>query len=90
MFPVDGLIVDIPFENGFAEITEGGHVSSDHPIQEDREMRRVATAGGMPILCPGNGDADNEIHDSLASAGFAWGQFEERGESMKRKYWRRA
>ena len=88
VFPLDGLIVYIPFEDGFADVTMGGHVFGDHPMQEYREMRRITTAGGIVILCRGNGDADNEIHHFLASAGFAWERFEEPGAGAKRKYWK--
>lgn len=94
VYPVDGLITDIPFPDGFADVTMGGHVFGDHPVDECREMQRVTRPGGMVILCPGNTDSDDTIHDYLVSQGFAWSRFHEpmddAGQNgMKRKYWKR-
>ena len=91
VFPVDGLITDIPFPDQFADATLGGHVFGDHPKEELREMLRVTKPGGMVILCPGNSDVDNDTHRFLASHGFQWARFEEPpggGGGMKRKYWK--
>ena len=88
VYPVDGLITDIPFPNGFADVTLGGHVFGDHPEEECQEVVRVTRPGGMVILCPGNNDVDNDNHRYLVSQGFEWACFEEPGDGMKRKYWR--
>jgi ubiquinone/menaquinone biosynthesis C-methylase UbiE len=87
VFPIDGLITDIPFPDRFADITVGGHVFGDLPHEECRELWRVTKPGGMVILCPGNNDEDNAVHDLLVSQGFAWSRFEEPQDGMKRKYW---
>lgn len=89
VFPVDGLITDIPFADGFAQVTMGGYVFGDRPQEECREMMRVTEPGGMVILCPGNADQDNDVHHFLVSRGFQWSQFEEPEDGMKRKYWTR-
>jgi ubiquinone/menaquinone biosynthesis C-methylase UbiE len=88
VFPVDGLITRIPFDEGFADVTMGGHVFGEDPEQEYHEMARVTKSGGMVILCPGTNDEDNETHSSLTSEGFAWSRFEEPADDMMRKYWK--
>jgi hypothetical protein len=85
---LDGLITDIPFEDGFADVTMGGHVFGDHPEEECEELLRVTKAGGMVILCPGNVDKDNDAHRVLVSEGFSWSRFEEPEDGIKRKYWK--
>lgn len=89
VFPVDGLITDIPFEDGFADVTMGGHVFGDNPKEECGELLRVTKPGGLVILCPGNVDKDNEAHKLLVSKGFQWSRFEEPEDGVKRKYWRK-
>jgi SAM-dependent methyltransferase len=54
VFPMDGLITDLPLPAGFADITMGGHVFGDHPELEYNEMKRTTIPGGMLILCPGS------------------------------------
>lgn len=87
-YAVDGLITAIPFENGFADVTMGGHVFGDDPLAEHAELVRVTCPGGMIILCPGNNDVDNQIHAFLVDQGFAWSVFNEPRDGMKRKYWK--
>ena len=88
VFPVDGLITDIPLPDSFADVTMGGHVFGDHPEEECRELARVTRPGGTIILCPGNNDQDNDIHAYLISQGFRWSRFEEPRDGIKRKYWK--
>jgi SAM-dependent methyltransferase len=88
LYFVDGLITQIPFPDGFADVVMGGHVYGDAPAEELAELERVTSPGGMVILCPGNHDEDNATHDYLVSKGYDWGKFEEPGEGIKRKYWR--
>jgi len=88
IFPVDGLITDIPFPNRFADICMEGHTFGDNIEQEHKEMERVTKIGGMVIHCPGNIDRDNEIHKFLIAKGYQWSRFEEPGAGMKRKYWK--
>jgi SAM-dependent methyltransferase len=88
IFPVDGLVTRIPFPNGFADITMGGHVFGDAPVVEYEELRRVTSPGGMIVLCPGNSDRDDLIHQFLLDTGFSWGRFEEPRDGWKRKYWK--
>lgn len=66
----------------------GGHVFGDTPEEEYKELLRVTKPGGMIILCPGNGDKDNEIHRFLVDKGFEWSRFEEPRDGIKRKYWK--
>jgi 2-polyprenyl-3-methyl-5-hydroxy-6-metoxy-1,4-benzoquinol methylase len=88
VFPVDGLITSLPFPNGFADVTMGGHVFGDFPDAELTELVRVTKAGGVIILCPGNVDKDNAIHDFLVARGFAWERFLEPPADKVRKYWK--
>jgi SAM-dependent methyltransferase len=88
VFPVDGLITDLPFPDGFADITMGGHVFGDNPPAEYAEMRRVTKSGGMIILCPGSSHSETTAHEYLVSNGFHWSRFEEPVDGMKRKYWK--
>ncbi len=88
LFAVDGLITDIPFPDGFADITMGGHVFGDQPEAEQRELERVTKIGGMVILCPGNNDHDEGWHQFLVDQGYQWSRFEEPGDGVKRKYWK--
>lgn len=88
VYAVDGLIEEIPFSNQFADITMGGHVFGEYPEKEYSELLRVTKPGGMIILCPGNNDEDNDIHDFLIREGFEWSKFEEPRDGMKRKYWK--
>jgi SAM-dependent methyltransferase len=88
VFPVDGLITDIPFPDEFADICMGGHVFGDQPEAEYAEMARVTRNGGLIILCPGNNDKDEGWHQFLVEQGFQWYRFEEPGDGVKRKYWK--
>jgi len=89
VYPVDGLITDIPFPDRFADITMGGHVFGDCPEAEYKELLRVTKPGGMIILCPGNSDKDNDLHNFLTAKGFNWSRFEEPRDGWKRKYWQK-
>jgi SAM-dependent methyltransferase len=88
IFPVDGLITDIPFPVAFADITMGGHVFGDDPEAEYLEMKRVTKPGGMIIFCPGSSMEEIKGHKYLLSKGFSWSEFEEPTEGPKRKYWK--
>ncbi|MGD2158635.1 MAG: methyltransferase domain-containing protein [Anaerolineales bacterium] len=88
LYPVDGLITEIPFPDEFADVTMGGHVFGGKPEEEYREMLRVTKKGGMLILCPGNNDRDEGHHQFLVDQGFEWSRFEEPEDGIKRKYWK--
>lgn len=88
IYPVDGLITDIPFHDNFADITLGGHVFGDNSEEERRELERVTKLGGMVILCPGNNDKDNLAHKVLTTNGYSWSRFEEPEDGWKREYWK--
>ena len=88
VYPVDGLITDIPFPAQAADVTMSGHVFGEDLDTEYQELLRVTTAGGMIILCPGNSDKDNDAHRFLLDRGFDWSRFEEPHDGWKRKYWR--
>ncbi len=69
----------------------GGHVYGDAPRRRDSGGDAGDQAGrGMVIFIPGNNDIDNPAHHYLVGQGFAWVAFEEPGDGMKRKYWKRA
>jgi hypothetical protein len=87
---VDGLITDLPFPDGFADITMGGHVFGSRPETEYMEMKRVTKPDGMIIQCPGTDMQETEAHEYLVSQGFEWSIFEEPDNGHKRKYWKRA
>jgi SAM-dependent methyltransferase len=87
LYVVDGVIEDIPFESNFADIVMAGHVVGDDIKKEIDELRRVAKDAGQIVLCPGNSDKDNSIHDYLIEQGFSWGRFMQPRDGMKRKYW---
>jgi len=88
IYPVDGLITDLPFPDKFADVTMGGHVFGDKPAAELSELARVTSPGGMVILCPGNKDENNEHHEFLMEQGFSWGPFIEPPADKVRKYWK--
>lgn len=88
VYAVDGLITNIPFADGFSEITMAGHVFGDELEKEYAELMRVTKSKGKIILCPGNIDKDNEIHSFLLARGFDWSRFEEPTDGIKRKYWK--
>lgn len=87
VFAVDGLLEAIQLPAALADITLAGHVFGEYLEAEYAELQRVTRPGGMIILCPGNGDADNAIHEFLVARGFAWARFEEPRDGLKRKYW---
>lgn len=92
LYVVDGTIERLPFPDGFADATVSGHVVGDDLDKEITETERVIKPGGLSILCPGNNDADNDIHARLVKMGYQWARFLEPGESAgsgyKRKYWK--
>ena len=88
VFPISGLITDLPFPNDFLDVLMGGHVFGEHPETEYAEMARVTKPGGLIVLCPGNNDNDNETHQFLEGHGFRWSRFEEPLDGIKRKYWK--
>jgi len=88
VYPSEGLITDIPFPDGFADVTMGGHVFGDDPEGEVREVLRVTKAGGIVIACPGNNDVDNAMHRAFIAHGFDWSRFDEPEDGTKRKYWK--
>ncbi len=77
IFPVDGLITELSFTDGFADITMSGHGFGDHPQIEYVEMKRVTKPSGMLILCPGTSLTQTAIHEFLLSQGFSYSQFED-------------
>lgn len=89
LYAVDGLITEIPLPDALADVTMGGHVFGEFLEDEYRELSRVTKPGGWVILCPGNNDQDNAVHQFLVAHGFAWSRFEEPGDGPKRKYWQR-
>lgn len=88
VYPVDGIMTDLPFPDQFADVVMAGHVFGDDLANEYQEMTRVTRPGGMIILCPGNNDWDNEVHHFLMDRGFQWSRFEEPVDGVKRKYWK--
>lgn len=88
VFAIDGIITDIPFPKGFADVTMGGHVFGDAPEEEIAELYRVTRAGGLVILCPGSSEKQHEAHATLLKHDFQWSRFEEPGAGWVRKYWK--
>jgi len=88
LFPLDGVIADIPLLENTCDVVMAGHVFGDAPVKEIKELERVTRPGGMVILCPGNNDCDNAAHRALLQAGYRWSRFEEPADGMKRKYWK--
>lgn len=85
-------IQSLPFATGFADVTISGHVIGDDTAREISEMTRITKQGGIVILCPGNIDADNEVHTQLVKIGYHWSTSLEPGVDFgsgnKRKYWK--
>ncbi|HEX9896868.1 MAG TPA: methyltransferase domain-containing protein [Dehalococcoidales bacterium] len=91
-YAVDGLISRIPFPDGFADVTMGGHVLEEKlewAIRDNAEMERVTKKGGMVIYCPGCLDVDSEVHHFLMADGYNWSRFEEPVDGWRRKYWKK-
>jgi SAM-dependent methyltransferase len=86
-YAVDGLLTAIPFPDGFAGVTLGGHVFGDDCAAEYAELARVTHSGGSIILMPGNSDRDDDQHAFLIQHGFQWARFLEPPDWM-RKYWK--
>lgn len=89
VYAVDGTITQVPFPEGFADVTMEGHVYGDEPLAEKVEMERVTRHGGMVIHMPGHIDRDDEVHRYLMAEGYSWARFEEPGDGWKRKYWKK-
>jgi SAM-dependent methyltransferase len=88
VFPIDGILTQIPFENNFADILMAGHVFGEEFDAEYNEMVRVVRDGGLILLHPGtNATHDDDAHHFLISKGFEFEIFEEPGDGFKRKYW---
>lgn len=90
VYPQEGLIADIPFPDGFADVVMAGHVFGDAPREELDELERVTRPGGVVILCPGTSDnaVEEFPHQALLERGYRWSRFEEPQDGWKRKYWR--
>lgn len=88
IFPVDGLITNIPFPDGFADVTMGGHVFGGDFETEHAELLRITSPGGQVILCPGSAESEMPAHEFLVQHGFSWSWFEEPEYGRKRKYWK--
>ncbi|MBM3327033.1 MAG: class I SAM-dependent methyltransferase [Calditrichaeota bacterium] len=88
VFPINGLITNIPLPAKFCDIVLAGHVFGDNPEDELLEIQRIVKPGGMVILCPGNNDKDNPAHFLLLENGYSWSKFEEPTDGIKRKYWK--
>jgi ubiquinone/menaquinone biosynthesis C-methylase UbiE len=87
---VDGAIDQIPFPDNFADILMAGHVFGEQPEKEYQEMRRVVQQSGWILLHPGtNANSQDEAHHYLVTQGFEFDHFEEPGEGLKRKYWKK-
>ncbi len=85
---LDGFITDLPLPASSCDIVLAGHVVGDDPERELSELERVARPGGRVVLCPGNNDVDDGVHEVIASRGYEWSVFEEPGDGLKRKYWK--
>lgn len=83
VFCINGIITDIPFPDGFADITMCGHVFGDLPEEEFREMMRVTKPGGMVIMM-GTG---KEYQQFLLSKDFQMATYEEPGVGTMGKFW---
>jgi len=88
LYVTDGLMKELPFEDGFADVITSGHVFGDYPEAEIGEMLRVTKPGGMVILIPGSNDVDTESHQFLVGKGFEWDRMLFPVEGYKRKYWK--
>lgn len=89
VYPVDGVIKQIPFPDNFGDILMAGHVFGDDFDAEYQEMFRVARDGGVILLHPGtNINSENAAHEFLVGHGFGFDTFEEPGDGLKRKYWK--
>ena len=90
LYPLDGSITQIPLEDNFADIVMAGHVFGDDYDREFAEMQRVVRDGGMILLHPGtNAKNDDDAHLFLVDNGFNFDTFEEPGDGLKRKYWKK-
>ena len=85
---MDGLKTGILFPASFADITVSGYVIGGHPAEEYEEMVRVTKPGGTVVLCPGNSDKDNNVHQLLVSQGFQGARLKEPADGVRRKYWK--
>jgi ubiquinone/menaquinone biosynthesis C-methylase UbiE len=83
VFCMDGIITDIPFPDGFADVTMNGHVFGDLPEEEFREMVRVTKPGGMVIMM-GTGKENIQF---LLSKGFQMATYQEPGVGAMGKFW---
>lgn len=89
VYPLDGLITQIPLPENCADILMAGHVFGDALEEEYQEMVRVVKDGGMILLHPGtNADTEDDAHRFLLSKGFYFDIFTEPGDGPKRKYWK--
>lgn len=89
LYPLDGMITQIPLPDNFADILMAGHVFGDDLEEEYQEMVRVVRDGGMILLHPGsNADSEDNAHRFLLAKGFDFDIFTEPGDGPKRKYWK--
>ncbi len=95
VYPIDGTLMQIPFEADFADILMAGHVFGEDFETEYSEMRRVVRNGGLILLHPGtNAGSEDDAHRFLIAQGFDFDTFEEPtalsgrfADGLKRKYW---
>lgn len=68
---LDGMVMDIPYEDNTFDVVTSGHVVGDYYDEEIAEMSRVLKPGGWIIICNGDDDITRKApNKELVNRGF--------------------
>lgn len=86
---LDGMVMDLPFEDNTFDVVTSGHVVGDDYGREIAEMSRVAKDGGYLVCCNGEDEVRREEpNGELLKRGFQYVRYETAEGGIVFNYWK--